>query len=111
MKSTLQSNNCGNISAMLQMDLLTTGQLGRELGLSRQWVDKIIRDAEKLPEAERFPVPEVVLPNGTRLFRKRSALRWFADHPRRPYGQKSALGDPTSSSMNVATRKQPKAWS
>jgi hypothetical protein len=76
-----------------QHDLLTTGQLGQELGLSRQWVDRIIRDAERLPERERFPVPEVVLPNGARLFKRDPALQWFADHPRRPYGQKARSGD------------------
>jgi hypothetical protein len=77
-----------------QNDLLTTGQLGQELGLSRQWVDRIIRDAERLPKGERFPTPEVVLPNGARLFKRDPALQWFADHPRRPYGQKSTSGDP-----------------
>jgi hypothetical protein len=97
LESKLQSNNRANIWTVVQNDLLTTGQLGQELGLSRQWVDRIIRDAEKLSEAERFPAPLVVLPNGTRLFKRNPALRWFADHPRRPYGQRSASGDPTSS--------------
>ena len=63
----------------MAIDLVTTGQIGQELGLSRQWVDKIIS------EAGDFPKPEIVLPNGTRLWRRTKAIRWFEKNPRRPY--------------------------
>jgi hypothetical protein len=92
---------------VLQDDLLTTGQLGQELGLSRQWVDKIIRDAAKLSEEERFPLPEIVLPNGARLFKRDPALQWFADHPRRPYGQKATSARPARSQLSRAGALKP----
>lgn len=68
----------GNISVM-SVNFVTTGQIGQELGLSRQRVDKIIR------EAKDFPEPEVVLPNGARLWSRTAALKWFKRNPRRPY--------------------------
>jgi predicted DNA-binding transcriptional regulator AlpA len=91
---------------MVQDDLLTTGQLGQELGLSRQWVDKIIRDAEGGVEKDRFPTPEVVLPNKARLWKKDIALQWFKEHPRRPYGRKSASEE--SDDPAQATRTAPR---
>jgi len=36
-------------------------------------------------KADDFPEPEVVLPNGTRLWRQDVALKWLDDHPRRSY--------------------------
>jgi predicted DNA-binding transcriptional regulator AlpA len=70
--------NRENISLMA-VKLVTTGQIGQELGLSRQWVDKIIR------EAVDFPEPELVLPNGTRLWSRAKVFRWFERNPRRRY--------------------------
>jgi predicted DNA-binding transcriptional regulator AlpA len=61
------------------LDLVTTGQIGDALGVSRQWVDKIIR------QADDFPEPEIVMPNAARLWRRGPALRWFEQHPRRTY--------------------------
>jgi hypothetical protein len=91
---------------MVQHDLLTTGQLGQELGLSRQWVDKIIRDSEEGFEEDRFPTPEVVLPNKARLWKKDVALQWFKEHPRRPYGRKSASVE--SDDLAQPTRTAPR---
>ena len=68
----------------MAVDLVTTGQIGQKLGLSRQWVDKIIR------EADDFPAPEVVLPNGARLWRRETALEWFEKNPRRPYRRRKS---------------------
>jgi hypothetical protein len=62
-------------------DFVTTGQIGEALGISHQRVAAIIRDADDFPEAE------VTLPNGTRLWRREVALRWFAAHPRRKYSK------------------------
>ena len=59
--------------------LVTTGQLGESLGVTHTRVADIIRNAEDFPE------PEVVLPNGTRLWRDEVALKWFEEHPRRKY--------------------------
>lgn len=70
----------------MAVTLVTTGQIGQELSLSRQWVDKIIRDATDFPE------PELVLPNGTRLWRRAAAIAWFEKNPRRQYqGRKNNL--------------------
>lgn len=63
----------------MKSDLVTTGQLGQDLGIGHKRVAAIIRDAEDFPE------PELTLPNGTRLWRREAALRWFERHPRRPY--------------------------
>jgi hypothetical protein len=60
-------------------NLVTTGQIGEDLGVTHTRVADIIRNAED------FPDPEVVLPNGTRLWRRDVALRWFEKHPRRKY--------------------------
>jgi len=67
-------------------NLVTTGQIGEALGgVTHQRVADIIRNARDFPE------PEVTLPNGTRLWRWDVALKWFQDHPRRPY-KKSRSG-------------------
>jgi hypothetical protein len=60
-------------------NLATTGQIGNVLGITSARVADLIR------KAEDFPEPEVVLPNGTRLWRQEVALKWFEDHPRRAY--------------------------
>ena len=60
--------------------LVTTGQIAKELGYSRQRVDTIIRNA-----IGEFPEPEAVLANGVRVWRRDVVLRWFREHPRRPY--------------------------
>lgn len=65
-------------------NLVTTGQLGETLGVTHTRVADIIRNADD------FPIPEVILPNGTRLWRKEVALRWFEKHPRRKYGRQTA---------------------
>jgi hypothetical protein len=66
-------------------DFVTTGQIGEELGITHQRVAALIR------EADDFPEPEVKLPNGTRLWRREVAIRWFEEHPRRAY-RKGATG-------------------
>lgn len=58
---------------------MTTGQIGEVLGVSHQRVSQIIRGADDFPE------PEIILPNGTRLWLRKVALAWFTDHRRRPY--------------------------
>lgn len=60
-------------------DLATTGQIGQVLGVTSSRVADLIRKAEDFPELE------VILPNGTRLWRREVALEWFEDHPRRAY--------------------------
>jgi len=64
-------------------DLVTTGQLGESLGVTHTRVADIIRNAED------FPDPEVTLPNGTRLWRREVALKWFEEHPRRKYDRRT----------------------
>lgn len=64
-------------------NLVTTGQLGERLGITHTRVAEIIRTARDFPE------PEVVLPNGTRLWRQDVALRWFVEHPRRKYRRRA----------------------
>lgn len=64
---------------MMANNLVTTGQLGESLGVTHTRVADIIRNAGDFPE------PEVVLPNGTRLWRDEVALKWFEEHPRRKY--------------------------
>ncbi|MGH8994446.1 MAG: helix-turn-helix transcriptional regulator [Acidimicrobiales bacterium] len=64
-------------------NLVTTGQIGESLGVTHTRVADIIRNAED------FPDPEVVLPNGTRLWRREVALRWLEKHPRRKYERRS----------------------
>lgn len=66
--------------------LATTGQIGRVLGVTSARVADLIR------QAKDFPEPEVVLPNGTRLWREDVALRWFEDHPRRHYTRRNVGG-------------------
>lgn len=68
-------------------DLVTTGQIGEALGISHQRVAAIIREANRAKGVDDFPEAEVTLPNGTRLWRRDSALRWFEEHPRRKYEQ------------------------
>ena len=60
-------------------NFVTTGQLGESLGVTHTRVADIIRNASD------FPAPEVILPSGTRLWRKEVALKWFEEHPRRKY--------------------------
>ena len=68
---------------MMANNLVTTGQLGESLGVTHTRVADIIRNAEDFPE------PEVVLPNGTRLWRDEVALKWFEEHPRRKYERRT----------------------
>lgn len=68
----------------MTQDLVTTGQIGDALGVTHQRVADLIRNADDFPE------PEVVLPNGTRLWRQDAALKWFARHPRRKYEKRTA---------------------
>jgi len=79
-------------------DLVTTGQLGELVGRSRQWVDRVIRETEDKdwPENDKFPAPEITLPNGARLFKQKPALKWLADHPRRPAGRPPAANKASS---------------
>lgn len=63
---------------------MTTGQIGEVLGISHQRVAAIIREANG-SGGDKFPGPEVTLPNGTRLWRRAVALQWFEEHPRRKY--------------------------
>ena len=64
-------------------NLVTTGQLGESLGVTHTRVADIIRNADD------FPDPEVILPNGTRLWRDEVALKWFEEHPRRKYERRT----------------------
>ena len=48
----------------MERNLVTTGQLGDQLGVTHQRVADIIR------RAADFPEPEIVLPNGTRVWRR-----------------------------------------
>jgi hypothetical protein len=66
--------------------LVTTGQIGSVLGVTSARVADLIRHAKD------FPKPEVVLPNGTRLWRRDVALKWFQDHPRRQYSRRNQGG-------------------
>jgi hypothetical protein len=65
--------------SLVAENYVTTGEIARELGYSRQRVDTIIR------QAADFPKPDVVLTTGVRLWKRKAALQWFADHPRRHY--------------------------
>jgi hypothetical protein len=67
-------------------NLVTTGQIGAVLGVTSARVADLIR------QAKDFPEPEVVLPNGTRLWRRNVALQWFEDHPRRQYTRRNEGG-------------------
>ena len=67
-------------------NLVTTGQIGAVLGVTSARVADLIR------QAKDFPKPEVVLPNGTRLWRRAVALKWFEDHPRRQYTRRNEGG-------------------
>jgi len=69
---------------MMANNLVTTGQLGESLGVTHTRVADIIRNADD------FPDPEVILPNGTRLWRDEVALKWFEEHPRRKYERRTA---------------------
>jgi hypothetical protein len=64
-------------------NLVTTGQIGEVLGISSARVADLIRHGEE------FPLPEVTLPNGTRLWQRDVAIKWFEDHPRRKYQRDS----------------------
>lgn len=66
-------------------NLVTTGQLGKSLGVTHTRVADIIRNAKD------FPDPEIALPNGTRLWRKEVALKWFEEHPRRKYERRTEM--------------------
>lgn len=70
-------------------NLATTGQIGETLGITSARVADLIR------QAEDFPEPEVVLPNGTRLWKREVALTWFEDHPRRRYRRRSGASPRT----------------
>lgn len=67
-------------------NLVTTGQIGAVLDVTSARVADLIR------QAKDFPEPEVVLPNGTRLWQRNVALKWFEDHPRRQYTRRNEGG-------------------
>lgn len=67
-------------------NLTTTGQIGKVLGVTSARVADLIRHSKD------FPQPEVVLPNGTRLWRRDAALKWFEEHPRRKYARRNGNG-------------------
>jgi hypothetical protein len=77
----------------MAQNLVTTGQLGESLGVTHTRVADIIRNADD------FPDPEVILPNGTRLWHKEVALKWFEKHPRRRYERRTATAS-TSETKN-----------
>lgn len=70
-------------------DFVTTGQIGEALGISHQRVATRIREAQNSDDP--FPDPEMVLPNGTRLWRRSIAVKWFERHPARAYRRR--VGD------------------
>ena len=67
-------------------NLVTTGQIGAVLGVTSARVADLIR------QAKDFPKPDVVLPNGTRLWQQDMALKWFENHPRRQYTRRHKGG-------------------
>jgi hypothetical protein len=63
----------------MHQPLVSRADLARELGYSRQRVGTLIE------KADDFPEPEAKLLNGMLLWRRDAALKWFKEHPRRPY--------------------------
>jgi hypothetical protein len=66
--------------------LVTSEQLAKSFGVTRQRLNAVIK------QNPSFPGPEVVLPNRVRVWREDLVLKWWAENPRRPYRKKDSKG-------------------